>query len=103
MKNEDEKIDAVTLKLKKALSIAVPLWVEKLQKESLLYIQGRQRYCSRIIASKGDDLQFGGKYCAEAFNALAEGVAILAMLVEGGVDSEFGKFNYKIPEHWNGS
>jgi hypothetical protein len=36
------------------------------------------------VASHGDDLQFRGKYCAQAFNALARGLAVLAA-APGGV------------------
>lgn len=37
---------------------------------------GRSR--AATVASHGDDLMFGGKHCAEAFNALAMGLAALA-------------------------
>lgn len=37
-----------------------------------------------LIASKGDDLMYGGRYCAKAFNALAYSLAHMAH-ADGGV------------------
>ncbi|WP_144385767.1 hypothetical protein [Streptomyces sp. SAJ15] len=41
--------------------------------------------CAAIVGSHGDALQFGGKHCAEAFNALARGLAAAALTAWGGV------------------
>lgn len=38
-----------------------------------------------VIGSHGDDLQFGGKHCGEAFAALARGLAATSF-APGGVD-----------------
>lgn len=40
--------------------------------------------CAQIVGEKGDVLQFGGEGCAEAFNALAKGLALLSFS-PGGV------------------
>lgn len=44
----------------------------------------RAEEAGQVVAEKGDVLMYGGKGCASAFNALAEGLAILA-LCPGGV------------------
>jgi len=67
-----------------ALSCSVPLFVERWRDQTWGDRQRRARECAQIIAEKGDVLQFGGKGCAVAFNALAEGLAI-ASFVPGGV------------------
>lgn len=67
-----------------ALDAAVPLWIEKLREVPVASRIERARGLADIIASKGDVLQFGGKGCAEAFNALAESLACLAFQ-PGGV------------------
>lgn len=40
--------------------------------------------CSRVIAEHGDDLMFGGRHAADAFNKLALGLACAAY-VPGGI------------------
>jgi hypothetical protein len=70
------------------LQLAVPLWIERWKRlswaERTERLEKRAAECAEIVASKGDVLQYGGKGCAEAFNALAEGLAILSF-VPGGV------------------
>lgn len=73
--------------LRIALQTAVPLWILKFRNESFEYMQKRGEICSQIIAEHGDHIMFkGGKKgeTASAFNALAEGLAILAH-APGGV------------------
>ena len=41
---------------------------------------------AEIIGTHGDDLQYGGKHCAQTFNALARGLAVAALTADGGVD-----------------
>lgn len=73
--------------LKITLAAAVPIWILELKRNSnpdeLLV---RAKRCGQYIAEKGDVLQFGGKkgQAAQAFNALAEGLACLAF-APGGV------------------
>lgn len=83
--------------LSATLMVAVPLWVERLRAKPWSYIDLRAEECSHLIAEKGDVLQFGGGKkgeAAKAFNALAEGLAILSFF-PGGV-----KF---AGQHWESS
>lgn len=43
------------------------------------------RGAATIIASHGDDLQFGGRHRSDARRALVDGLAISGLLAEGGV------------------
>ena len=72
--------------LRATLSVAVPLWIEKLRDRPWHYIAGRAAHCGQMVAEKGDVLQFGSKKkgaTAEAFNALAEGLACLSFAAGG--------------------
>lgn len=82
----EEGADAVVT-LVAMLTIAVPLWIEKLRAKSFAQIQERATACADVIAETGDVLLFrGGKegQAAEAFNRTAEGVACLSF-APGGV------------------
>lgn len=70
--------------LRTALEVAVPMWVQQVKYWTDARQLGEARRCASVVASHGDDLQFRGKYTAEAFNALAESLAIGALL-PGGV------------------
>jgi hypothetical protein len=75
--------------LRATLQVAVPMWIEKLKARSLAEIQERSHsVLADVIASRGDVLQFASKktrrQTAEAFNALAEGLAGLGFC-PGGV------------------
>lgn len=61
------------------LSIAVPLWIERLQGSSFEERALRARSCSNYIAFHGDDIIYKteGK-TALAFNKLAMGIACAA-------------------------
>ena len=65
------------------LQLAVPLWVEKIKSEQWSFEKRRERaeICAYEVAAKGDVLQFGGRKgeAGQAFNMLAEGLALLAM------------------------
>lgn len=68
------------------LQLAVPMWIEQLRAVGgQLPYDERDRIIEQIN-SKGDDLQFGGKRgsAAQAFNAMAKGLAALAY-APGGV------------------
>ncbi|MGW1492598.1 hypothetical protein [Streptomyces sp. NPDC002402] len=71
--------------LRETLRLAVPLHIEELR-----HLDGRQladiaHACGAVVAYKGDDIQFGGVACREAFNALARGLAATALIAWGGV------------------
>lgn len=73
------------------LLIAVPLWADRWRERLAFWtwpqVLVRGRELSQVVAEKGDVMQFrGGKKgeTAAAFNALAEGVALLSMF-PGGV------------------
>lgn len=77
-----------------SLQCAVPLWIMHIKDVPFDDKQRRAEECSQIVAEKGDVILFkGGKRgeTAAAFNALAEGIAILSF-APGGVRA-FG-------EHW---
>lgn len=69
-----------------SLEAAVPLWIDRVRRVPFEQRAERAKTLADVVASKGDVLQFGGKSgeAAEAFNALAEGLAIAA-LQPGGV------------------
>jgi hypothetical protein len=68
------------------LEVAVPMWIDRLRHSTAEQRQAIGQRCGQHIASHGDDLMFRGKRgsSAEAFNALAEGLAALAYC-PGGV------------------
>ncbi|GAA3032617.1 hypothetical protein FHS39_002539 [Streptomyces olivoverticillatus] len=68
-----------------ALGAAVPLHMMKLRRLSSPQCAAIARQCVETIGFQGDALQYGGKGCAEAFNALARGLAALALTADGGV------------------
>ncbi len=73
--------------LSSTLSLAVPLWIERLRRCEWEHVQERAKVCSDHIAEHGDNLMFRSKKkggTAEAFNCLAEGLACLSF-APGGV------------------
>lgn len=74
-----------------ALQSAVPLWQMTVAHWPDWLIQQEAEAASQMIATKGDELLYGGKQCAETFNQVAKGLAILS-LCPGGI-SAFGS-------HW---
>lgn len=68
-----------------ALSAAVPLHILEINDRPLPWLIGEASRCATVVGSKGDALQYGGKGCAEAFNALARGLACAALVASGGV------------------
>jgi hypothetical protein len=64
-----------------ALESAVPLWIEELRPLTAAERQKKARKGVQAICEHGDVLQFGGGkpgQVAEAFNAIARGLAALA-------------------------
>jgi ribosome modulation factor len=65
------------------------MWIDKIQNERWTdeYIHARAAVCAQVVASKGDVILYRSKKrgeTAEAFNALAEGIALLSF-APGGV------------------
>lgn len=83
MKDSD---DTQRMVLLETLRLAVPMWMRELHGWPFEYLLITAARDSETVAAHGDDLQFGGKHCADAFHALARGLAIAAILAEGGVD-----------------
>lgn len=83
----DSQTDRGESLLRQCLIAAVPLWVERVLGYSEEKRKERQKACAEVVAYRGDVLLFGGKpgQAADAFNHLAEGVAILSILAKGGV------------------
>lgn len=77
--------------LRETLAFAVPLWIERFLRTPWEVVQERAERASELVAEKGDLLLFGDKHkraqgqTAEAFNALAAGLACLSF-AKGGVD-----------------
>ncbi len=73
--------------LQMTLSVAVPMWIERLKSKPWSHIVVRSQACAQVVAEKGDVIQFKSAKKGETANAvnhLAEGVACLAF-VPGGV------------------
>lgn len=91
--------DSTLLQL--TLQTAVPLWINELQDKRWDHIQNsRIPYIVDQIASHGDNILYCGKTkgdTAKAFNALAEGIAILSFC-PGGVKVFGGHWEAKHPE-----
>ena len=72
--------------LRETLALAVPMHMAELARLSDDQLAAIASSAATVIGTHGDDLQFGGKHCAEAFNALARGLAAAALVADGGVD-----------------
>ena len=69
------------------LEVAIPIWVNSLKHLPWSYLAEQAGKCAGIVAEKGDILQYRSSVkgeTAKAFNALAEGLAILSFC-PGGV------------------
>jgi hypothetical protein len=69
--------DALTI----SLEAAVPLWIDKHKHTSVEARIARARELADVVAGHGDDILFRSKRkgeSAKAFNALAEGLALMA-------------------------
>jgi hypothetical protein len=67
------------------LQVSVPLEIAKMRSWTHEARQRHAQGAADVIATHGDDLQFGGRHCTEAFAALTRGLAVLAYQ-PGGVD-----------------
>lgn len=66
------------------LQLAVPMHITRLRgldDDTLCRIATD---AATVVGVHGDQLQFGGRRCAETFNALARGLAVLALTAWGG-------------------
>jgi hypothetical protein len=73
--------------LTESLRFAVPLWIHEVRNLTAGQRSARAVRCAGVVGAKGDALQFKGEgrtATAQAFNALAEGLAYAAFL-PGGV------------------
>jgi hypothetical protein len=68
-----------------ALQMAVPLHIEQLRHLDPEQLAQLARDQAVTVGTHGDDLQYGGRHCADAFNALARGLAAAALTAWGGV------------------
>lgn len=71
--------------LSMTLQVAVPLWIAQWKAKPATDRMARARICAQHIAEHGDVILFKGKGTAEAFNHLAEGLALLSFF-PGGID-----------------
>ncbi|MFF5265371.1 hypothetical protein ACFY4C_41355 [Actinomadura viridis] len=78
------------------LQTAVPLNIFQMQSWTADQRCETGRAQASTIGSHGDDLLYGGKHCAESFNALAKGLAALAYQ-PGGVT--FLGLHWCVEEH----
>ena len=72
--------------LRETLRLAVPRHKDGLDGLPLDVLIGIASAASATVAVHGDDLLYGGRYCAETFNAVARGLAAAALIAQGGID-----------------
>lgn len=70
--------------LSASLGVAVPMWIDRCRALSERERAARSAVCSQYVAENGDSVLFRTGRTAEAFNRLAEGLALLAF-APGGV------------------
>ena len=86
MTTQADAADHQRMVLRETLRLAVPMHMVELTglpPDALTAIATRS---ADILSTHGDDLQYGGKHCAQTFNALARGLAVAALTADGGVD-----------------
>lgn len=71
--------------LLETLKLAVPMHMAELRHCSPDALTAIASEAATVVGSHGDALQFGGQHCAEAFNALARGMAAAALVAWGGI------------------
>ncbi|WP_255951589.1 hypothetical protein [Streptomyces odontomachi] len=81
----DEAADIQRFVLLETLRLAVPMHMVEMRHWSPAALSAVAGDSAETVGSHGDALQFGGKHCAEAFNALARGLASTALTAWGGV------------------
>lgn len=76
--------------LRMTLGAAVPLWCQRHGLCSTEWLAARAKACGVVVASQGDIIQFKSKKkgeTAKAFNAMAEGIACMALVRPEGVEA----------------
>lgn len=81
----DEEMHTQRMVLRETLRLAVPMHIEELRGLDGDRLAEVARSHAMTVGTHGDDLQFGGRHCAEAFNALARGLAAAALTAWGGI------------------
>lgn len=76
---------AIPHHLATALSCAVPLHIQQLRGLPPDQLADIAHTSATTVATHGDDLQYGGRHCAQAFTALARGLAAAALTAWGGI------------------
>jgi hypothetical protein len=71
--------------LGETLRFTVPFHIAEVRDRPVAWLVGEAKRAATILATHGDDMQFGGKHSGEAFNALARGLACAALVADGGV------------------
>ena len=69
--------------LETTLAAAVPMWCHEMRSWSPERRVERAQVCAQYVAEHGDVILYKGKGTAEAFNRLAEGIAICAFQPNG--------------------
>lgn len=86
--------------MRTTLGFAVLMWVMALSRRPLGELVGEAHECAQVVGEKGDAIQFRSKTkgrTAEAFNALAKGIAILSF-APGGVQFLGDLYDYEHPD-----
>ncbi|MFI0822235.1 hypothetical protein ACH4TX_41630 [Streptomyces sp. NPDC021098] len=78
--------DMQQMLLQTALLMAVPTEMDKLRPLTPQQRCEIAKQSAGIVAQHSDDLQAGGDHCAQAFTALARGLAAAALTAPGGID-----------------
>ena len=73
--------------LQATLSVAVPMRIAELRDKPIEEILDPEalRSIQTRLAEAREEVLYGGKYCADGFNAVSDGIARLAFL-PGGID-----------------
>jgi len=84
--------------LKSALSVSVPLYAMQLREQPIEDLLKLAQECAETIAHHDDNILFRSSKvgdAAKAFNALAKGIAVLAIVAPGGVEVFGQKWEFK--------
>lgn len=82
-KNNGEPSSTHLLEL--SLIHAVPMWMNEHKNKPYDWLDRRRSICAQKIAEKGDVIMYGSKTkgnAGDAFNFLAEGIAILLLIIK---------------------
>lgn len=71
--------------LRTCIKCSVPMWLIELEPKGEDYWIKRKSVCAQVVAEKGDVILYGSKkigQSANAFNHLAEGIALLILITK---------------------